>query len=125
FADQAVIAIENARLFSQLEQRNRDLSEALEREQATGEILRVLAASPADLRAVLETVVRNAARLCGANGANIWRVDGERLALATNTQYDVLSSECSAQTVGGMPLNRATVAGRSIIERRTVHVPDL
>jgi len=125
FADQAVIAIENARLFEELERRNRELSEALEREQATGEILRVLATSPADLQAVLETVVKNAARLCGANGANIWRVDGHRLRLATNTQYDGLSTEWSAQTEGGMPLNRASVAGRSIIDRRTVHVHDL
>ena len=125
FADQAVIAIENARLFDELEHRNQELSEALEREQATGEILRVLATSPADLQVVLETVARSAARLCGANGANIWRVDGDRLRLATNLPYDGLFTEWTAGLEGGMRLSRDTVTARSVVDRRTVHVHDL
>ena len=79
FADQAVIAIENARLFTELQARNAQLTDSLEQQTATAEILGAISASPTDLRPVLDTVVQAAARFCGAPDVAILRVDGDVL----------------------------------------------
>src|SRR4029453_13101000 len=81
FADQAVFAIENVRLFTELGARNHDLTEALEQQTATSEILRVISSSPTDVQPVLDAVAKNSSRLCGAFSGSVYLFDGELIAL--------------------------------------------
>ncbi len=117
FADQAVIAIENVRLFQELQARNRDLTEALEQQTATSEILRVIASSPTDIQPVLDTVAENAARLCDSSDAQIFRVEGDIL------QQVAMFGPMPA--VNEFSMTRGTPTGRAIIDRQTIHVNDV
>jgi len=119
FADQAVIAIENVRLFKELEARNSELTEALEQQTATSEILRVISSSPTDLHPVLNAVAERAARLCGANDAVIYSVDG-------NVRRQVAHFGSVPLSVAAeVRLSLGTVTGRAILERRTIHIRDM
>jgi len=125
FADQAVIAIENVRLFKELETRNRDLVEALERQTATAEILRVISSSPTDLQPVFEAIVRSASRLCGGEHAIVTRYDNQLLHLAAQ---DNPRPGAAAETAGLFPQpprRDGSVSARALFERRIVHVPDV
>ena len=77
FADQAVIAIENVRLFEAEQQRTRELTESLEQQTATSEVLQVISSSPGELEPVFETMLQNAVRICGAKFGNLWLREGD------------------------------------------------
>ncbi|RWP31951.1 GAF domain-containing protein [Mesorhizobium sp.] len=118
FADQAVIAIENVRLFDEVQARNREVTEALERETATGSILRVIAASPTDIQPVLDAVAESAARLCDAYDATIYLRQGDRLAVGAHHGPIPVDD-------AGLPVARDVVTGRAVLDRAPVHVHDL
>ena len=80
FADQAVIAIENVRLFEAEQQRTRELTESLEQQTATSEVLQVISSSPGDLQPVFETMLEKAVRICDAKFGNIYPLGWRRLA---------------------------------------------
>ena len=110
FADQAVIAIENVRLFQ-------ELKESLEQQTATSEILGIIASSPTDIQPVLDTIAKNAARLCEATNAQVFRFDGDVLRLVANHGGVASSTEA--------PIRRGSPLGRIFVDRKTLHVHDL
>ena len=122
FADQAVIAIENVRLFKELEARNRDLTEALEQQTATSEVLRVISSSPTDLRPVFDAMARSAARLCEARDARVHVLEGDVLRMMAALGPAPMSGAVGELTI---PVLHGSVNGRAIMERRVVHVADL
>src|SRR5262249_34533708 len=124
FADQAVIAIENVRLFKELEAKNASLSEALEQQTATGDILRIISSSPTDVQPVFDSIVRSAVRLLDGHSANVLRVSGDQLQLAAMT---AVSEASDAETRATFPigLTAAGVATHVIRSRRSHIVADV
>ena len=125
FADQAVIAIENARLFTELQASNRDLTSALDTQTATSEILRVISRMQTDVQPVFDAIADSAARLCQADIAGLFRAESGQLhEISTWSRLDPDLAQ-TLRRIYPRPLDTSTFIGRSILERRVVQVADM
>jgi GAF domain-containing protein len=123
FADQAVIAIENARLFQAEQQRTQQLTESLEQQTATSEVLQVISTSPGDLQPVFEAMLEKAVRICDAKFGNIYRRDGGVFRLvATHNTPRALAEHRKRSPIRSDP---KTLFGRMTATKAVVHIADL
>jgi signal transduction histidine kinase len=123
FADQAAIAIENVRLFEAEQQRSRELSESLQQQTATAEVLKVISRSAFDLRTVLDTLLRSAARLCEAEHGTITQRRGNEFYRTVTYGY----SPAFLEYIKDLPVEpaRSTGLGRALLEGKVIHIADV
>jgi GAF domain-containing protein len=123
FADQAVIAIENARLFDEVQARTREAQESLEYQTAISEVLSVISRSPAQIGPVLEVIAETAQRLCHSEQVFIYQLADGMARLAAARDADPAHMERLKENP--IEIDRSSVTGRVVLERRTVHIPDV
>ncbi|HEX5807825.1 MAG TPA: GAF domain-containing protein, partial [Anaerolineales bacterium] len=114
-ARQAVIAVQNSQLFT-------EVKETLEQQTATREILSIIAENPTDIQPVLDAVAQQAARVCNSYDAVITRIEGEKYRIVAHWGPVPVQTENSLNEI---PLNRDTVTGRAMVDKKTIHVHDL
>ena len=126
FAAQAVIAIENARLFEAEQQRTRELTEALEQQTATSEVLQVISSSPGDLEPVFDAMLEKAVRICDAAFGSIYRWKGEGfLIVATHHNTPAAFVEVQRHSPYVRPRNPGSMFARMVATKSVIHVADL
>ena len=118
-ANSMSVALENARLFDEVQKKNIEITDSLEQQTATSNVLRAIAGSPAEIRPVLDAVAENAARLCEANDVQIYQVDGENLRQITH--FGPLPALKDGEA---LPLVPGLVTGRAVLEGRIIHIED-
>ncbi|MGA7067125.1 MAG: adenylate/guanylate cyclase domain-containing protein, partial [Pseudolabrys sp.] len=124
FASQAVIAIENVRLFEEVQARTRDLTESLEQQTATSEVLKVISSSPGDLKPVFEAMLESATRICGAGFGAMFRIEnGEFEPVAFHNVPEVLERHLTAR--GKIRPRSGSTMERVMRTKDVVHVVDL
>jgi two-component system, NtrC family, sensor kinase len=124
FADQAVIAIENARLLNELRQRTDDLSESLEQQVATSDVLRVISSSPTNVQPVFDSIAESAVRLCDGQFSFVNRFDGKVMDFASCCGLSAEGLD-AFHSILPMPASEDTAAGRAIARRAVVEIPDV
>jgi two-component system, NtrC family, sensor kinase len=123
FADQAVIAIENAWLFNEVKAKTRDLEESLQQQTATADVLKVISSSAFDLQTVLETLVESATKLGGAQRGVIFLRDGD--VMRAQAQWGCSPTFMELMREHPIPRGRKTYTGRVFMDGRVIHIPDI
>jgi GAF domain-containing protein len=124
FADQAVIAIENVRLFEAEQQRTRELAEALEQQTATSEVLRIISSSPGELEPVFQTMLGNAVRICGAKFGVLFRSEGDALRAVALHEAPALDAEERRRNPVIRP-SPQTMLGQAVMAKQTTQIADI
>ena len=124
FADQAVIAIENVRLFDEVQAQKQELAETLEHQTATSEVLNVISRSPTNAQPVFYAIAESAARLCEAVFTVVWLYDGDLLHYASSHNFTAEVLDQIKKTFPKRP-DRSLAAGRAILDGKIAHVPDM
>jgi GAF domain-containing protein len=124
FAAQAVIAVENTRLLSELRHRTDDLTESLEQQTATSEVLSVISSSVADAQPVFEIIARSVARLCGSRFCHVFRFDGKLIHFAATYGYDAEAIDALRRAYPIAP-GRKSAAARAILNGAVEQIPDI